>query len=317
MSSSNLGIPYMGSKRKLSKKIIDFILKENPNAKYIYDLFGGGASISLEVLNRREIKEVHYNELNTGITSLLKDIIDNGVSKEYYKWVTREEFKKHKGDDCYLGGLYNSCWSFGNNQKKGYLYGKDIEKEKELLHKIVVDKCKDSLDVLNEKYNIKIPMFIYSLEGDIVKESINESRLRIVGFINKEYGRLQQLPHLASIRHLERLSKFDKLKELNITNSSYDEVIINTPIEETIIYLDPPYDNTATYQMEISHDDLYKYVDDSPYKIYMSSYKSHLECVMEMEHTSLLSATAVNKIVERLYTNNNPTLCKKEGLEEW
>jgi len=76
MSSSNLGIPYMGSKRKLSKKIIDFILKENPNAKYIYDLFGGGASISLEVLNRREIKEVHYNELNTGITSLLKDIID-------------------------------------------------------------------------------------------------------------------------------------------------------------------------------------------------------------------------------------------------
>jgi len=39
---SGLGIPYMGSKRKLAPKIVDFILAENPQAKYVFDLFGGG-----------------------------------------------------------------------------------------------------------------------------------------------------------------------------------------------------------------------------------------------------------------------------------
>jgi hypothetical protein len=29
-----LGMPYMGSKRKLAKPILDFIFKENPNCKY-------------------------------------------------------------------------------------------------------------------------------------------------------------------------------------------------------------------------------------------------------------------------------------------
>jgi hypothetical protein len=29
-----IGIPYMGSKRKLAKPIIDYILSNNPNTKY-------------------------------------------------------------------------------------------------------------------------------------------------------------------------------------------------------------------------------------------------------------------------------------------
>lgn len=66
-----LGIPYMGSKRKLSKTIIDYILIHNPNVKYIYDLFGGGGSMSFEALQRKQIKKVFYNELNTGVTERL------------------------------------------------------------------------------------------------------------------------------------------------------------------------------------------------------------------------------------------------------
>jgi len=37
-----LGMPYLGSKRRLAPKIIDFIIKENTNVKYFVDLFGGG-----------------------------------------------------------------------------------------------------------------------------------------------------------------------------------------------------------------------------------------------------------------------------------
>ena len=36
----------MGSKRKLAKDIVDFIMERNPNVKYFYDLFGGGGAIS-------------------------------------------------------------------------------------------------------------------------------------------------------------------------------------------------------------------------------------------------------------------------------
>ena len=67
-----MAIPYMGSKRKLAKPIIDYILANNPNTKYIYDLFGGGGAISFEALKRKKIKQVHYNELNTGVVELLK-----------------------------------------------------------------------------------------------------------------------------------------------------------------------------------------------------------------------------------------------------
>ena len=49
------GIPYMGSKRKLAKKIVDYILQNNSNMKYFNDLFGGGA-ISFEMLKRPGIK---------------------------------------------------------------------------------------------------------------------------------------------------------------------------------------------------------------------------------------------------------------------
>ena len=69
-----LGIPYMGGKRKISDKIIDYIVKHNPQAKYIYDLFGGGGAISFEALQHKQFKKVFYNELNTGVAELLRKI---------------------------------------------------------------------------------------------------------------------------------------------------------------------------------------------------------------------------------------------------
>jgi len=75
--NKKLGIPYMGSKRRIAGKIVDKILLDNPNAKYVYDLFGGGGAISFEFLQRPQIEKVFYNELNTGVVSLLKDIKEN------------------------------------------------------------------------------------------------------------------------------------------------------------------------------------------------------------------------------------------------
>ena len=45
-----IGIPYMGSKRKLASEIVSFILERHPKTKYVWDLFGGGGAISFEFL---------------------------------------------------------------------------------------------------------------------------------------------------------------------------------------------------------------------------------------------------------------------------
>ena len=76
----NLGMPYMGSKRKLAPRLMNYILLQNPNCTTFVDLFGGGASMSLYALQVPQIKQVFYNELNTGVVELLRKILKDGVT---------------------------------------------------------------------------------------------------------------------------------------------------------------------------------------------------------------------------------------------
>jgi len=184
-----LGIPYMGSKRAISKKIVDFIIEQNPNAKYIYDVFGGGCSISFEFVQREQIKKVFYNELNTGIVSLLVDIRDNKVTEKYFNFVDRETFLRHKDDDDWFGGLCKTCYSFGNNQIR-YLFGELIEKDKELLHNIVVSKDKKLIKEFYNKFGI-----LFEFNG----ESLHERRIktrRIIKNSNSDNPQIKKLIQL-------------------------------------------------------------------------------------------------------------------------
>jgi len=45
-----LGIPYMGSKRKLASEILHKITQRHGNISDFYDLFGGGGSISFTAI---------------------------------------------------------------------------------------------------------------------------------------------------------------------------------------------------------------------------------------------------------------------------
>ena len=299
-----LGLPYMGSKRKLAKPIIDYILKHNLNTKYFYDVFGGGGAMSLEAIQRPKIKEVFYNDFNTGITELLKKLAKDGVVGEMYKWIDRDTFKKHKDDDTWYGGYLATVWSFGNNKDKGYLYGADIEEDKKLLHKIIVFSCQDSLNILNNKYNIGI-----NLNNGIFKEDVIQRRLRIVSEIKSFICSDNSNPlvqHLIMIESLTRLQNLQNLQNLQISNLSYEKVNITTDPKETIIFLDPPYIDTAKYTKGICHKELYDWIEqltDKGYKVYLTSYESPLICVKEFKHRSTLSATANNEVTEKLFSN--------------
>jgi adenine-specific DNA methylase len=149
MKDLKLGIPYMGSKRKLSYEIVSYIMQQNPNCKYFYDLFGGGGAISFQALQHKNIQQVYYNEIDMGVCELLRKIQKEGVTSEFYKWVDRETFHANKEGDDWYAGLIKTVWSFGNNSEKGYLFGKEIENTKRLMHEVVVNKCENSLNELN------------------------------------------------------------------------------------------------------------------------------------------------------------------------
>ena len=298
----SLGIPYMGSKRKIAKPLIDYMLNSNPNAKYFYDLFGGGGAMSFEALQRKRFKKVFYNEFNTGIVNLLLKIRNDGITDEFYKWITREDFFNLKDSDCWLGGLAKTCWSFGNKQE-AYLFGANIEDKKRIVHEIVVNKSEAHIKEFYDLTGLQLD------NKYLNQDDIQKRRISISAVIKKQLGRfdLQQLQRLQQLERLQQLlniQRLENIQSLEISNLSYEQVKIETPADETIIYCDPPYKGTGKYQKDIDHDKFLEWIKNSPYKIYVSSYEFDLPCVFELSHRSTLSATNNSKkVVEKLFCN--------------
>jgi len=293
-----LGMPYMGCKRKLSNRIVSKILNTHRGVKYFYDLFGGGGAISFEALKYPQLKKVVYNELNTGVVELLKKIQKDGVTEEFYQWVDRDTFMKNKDGDEWFSGLCKTVWSFGN-RGASYLFGSDIEHLKKLLHHIVVYKCEKSISEIEKKFGLRIDD--NTLSGGIHKRRLKVMRIASE-YVENNDKRKFDMQQLERIEQLERLQPFANL--LEISNKSYDEVLIDTPLDETVIYLDPPYFGTEKYQNDICHKKLMDYIKRSPYLIYVSSYEFDLPISLEVGHLSTLSSSNNSKVVvERLFCN--------------
>ena len=112
-----IGLPYQGSKKKISKKIVEIIKQNFGTDKPVYDIFGGGGAIAAECLLNG--LEVHYNDLDETVTSMFQKVVSE--DRDYLKTliVSRDEFfkirdKEDKTIDDELKLLVNS---FGNNRK--------------------------------------------------------------------------------------------------------------------------------------------------------------------------------------------------------
>ena len=133
-----IGLPYQGSKKKISKKIVEIIKQNFGTDEPIYDIFGGGGAITAEcILNGLE---VHYNDLDKDITNAFERVISQ--DREWIKTliVSRTEFteikaKENKTADDFLKLLINS---FGN-KKKSYMYSKEISDLKYNLAKEIIE----------------------------------------------------------------------------------------------------------------------------------------------------------------------------------
>ena len=215
-----IGLPYQGSKKKVSKKIVEIIKQNFGTDKPVYDVFGGGGAITAEcILNGLE---VHYNDLDKTITDMFNKVVSS--DREYLKTliVSRSEFieiksKENKSIDDELKLLVNS---FGNN-RQGYLY--------------------------NEKYSgIK-----YNLAIEIIEKHDCFSGYRQTETYRNEnpekIERLEQIEQLQQLQQLQQLENLQQISQLEIsyvTNKSYEYF---SEIKNSIIYLDPPYQKSKGY----------------------------------------------------------------------
>lgn len=232
-----VGLPYVGSKKKISKKIVQLIIQNFGRDKTIYDIFGGGGAITAEcIINGLDVR---YNDLDKTVVDMFKIVL--GTDREFLKKliVSREGFleivgKEEKSAEDNLKLLVNS---FGNN-RKDYLYNKEFS---DIKHKTAQDII----------YNHDV------FSGYRQTETYHQTLDKYNGQIDtlKQLERLQQLEKLEQINQLQQtqvgviqpLTTFDYKRFSNVTNA--------------IIYLDPPYESTGKYynENEMDYKDFYNW----------------------------------------------------------
>ena len=216
-----IGLPYQGSKKKISKKIVEIIKQNFGTDRPIYDIFGGGGAITAEcILNGLE---VHYNDLDKDITNAFERVISQ--DREWIKTliVSRTEFteikaKENKTTDDFLKLLLNS---FGNSMKS-YMYSKETSDLKYNLAKEIIGNH----DVFSGyKQTETYKKVISGLDWDWFNKKKDQS--------------LEQLQQLGRVEQLQQLQKLNKIKATNKSYHTFSEV------SGAILYLDPPYEGTA------------------------------------------------------------------------
>lgn len=286
----------MGSKRKLASEILHFITSRHHGLTNFYDLFGGGGSVSFTAVRDYRFT-VHYNELNSHIYHLVDYLrTHRTLEPKFFEWVTREEFFKQcaREDADWYSGFVMSCWSFGNNSEKGYMYGEHLEDFKRLSHEFLVNGCLESMSRLG----LNIPEL-----NDIT--DLYKRRITFCDYIDKNQKTLQysEMVHLTRLQHLSAIQNLQNLQNLQITNFSYENVTItgNNPV----IYCDIPYRGTGEYKEGgFDYPKFYDWFANTPYPAYASEYDMPFTEVMAFTHRSSLSATNnKKKTIEKIFWN--------------
>lgn len=281
-----VGLPYQGSKKKISKKIVEVIKQNFGTDKPVYDVFGGGGAITAECLLSG--LKVYYNDLDETITNMFQKVV--GEDRNYLKTliVSRDEFfkirdKKFKTVDDELKLLVNS---FGNN-RKGYLYSKEVS---DLKYNLAVEIIK--------KHDV---FYGYQKTETYLKaKSTFKERLQ-------QLEQLEQLQRLEQLEQLQRLQRLEQLQQLEVTNFDYKAF---SDVESAIFYLDPPYENTNLKGYSIDRFDSQSFYDwayETSKKniVLISSYEisdSRFECVYEFKNArSTLSGGNRGNKTEKLF----------------
>lgn len=224
----NYGMPYMGSKSKIAKWIVDML----PAAHTWVEPFAGGCAVTHAAILSGKYKRFIIND----ITDSAKVFVDaiNGKFKNENRWISRSDFLELKDEDAYV----RLCFSFGNDQKT-YCYSREIEPYKRAFHYAVMFNDFKPFENLGIKLNIS--------------KTFNSDYERRI-HIRRHLIAIRKDKHAGYLQSLERLERLQRLQPLQL---DYRDVPI--PKNDYIVYCDPPYVNTKSYLNSFNHDEFYKW----------------------------------------------------------
>ena len=293
----NYGLPYIGSKNRIAKKILDVL----PAAPVLYDVFCGGCAITHAALLSGKYSKVVANDINGMIPHAFETALAGGFRDED-RWISRNDFQKLYKTDPYVA----ICFSFGNNLRS-YCYARELEPYKRALHYAIFWKdtgpwrelCPETADALKkaveseqDRHKRRIGAgraIVTALKAGLMNGTINPAVMdkpiykkirgkypRVFlqsGWLAKRMQNLETLENderFQRLESLERITDVDVPPVLTVTTGDYREMEFSAP---GIIYCDPPYKSTEErYGREFDFAGFYAWCEHQANPVYISEY---------------------------------------------
>ena len=138
------GMCYMGSKSQIAPQLVDYMLNRHPEKNIFIDCCCGGFAISHYILENYKSVRVIANDFNSALMGLYDTLFNKPdefiKAKEeiQYNFVDRDTYNECLDKNDVKSVLTKYCYSFGGQPTKHYLFGRDIELQKELLSNLLV-----------------------------------------------------------------------------------------------------------------------------------------------------------------------------------
>ena len=292
----NYGLPYMGSKNKIAKDIIDCL----PAGEVFVDLFCGGCAVTHAAMLSGKYKRFIINDTIAMMPNVFRDAID-GKFKDEKRIISREDFERLKDTDVYA----RLCWSFGNNGRN-YLWGKEYAGIKMLACKMIM------ADDWHERLLVYRAFIQYLQKHIELTRKMLESLQRLQRL--ESLQRLQRLQRLQSLQRLQRLQSLESIQCLEVFTGDYQDVKIPG---NAVVYCDPPYINTGGYGIDFDHERFYNWLRTRDFPVYVSEYAmpDDFVCIWRKEKTcTYSSANNKKKTVEKLFVHEKFKEAVKDEL---
>lgn len=254
------GVPYRGSKNKIAQWVISNL----PAGDTLVDLFAGGCAVTHAALLSGKWNHIIANDIGDA-PQLFMDAV-HGKYADEKRWISREDFHRLKDSDPYV----SLCWSFGNN-RRDYLYSKEIEPWKKALH---YARVFGDTSLLRQ----------FGINSDGSSKDIKPNNEEYKRLYSQWLGhqvkhkRFYDSEHLERLENLERLQNLEGLQRLEGLQSDYRDVQIPS---NAVVYADPPYKRTncTGYKFDFDHEAFEKWLAEVPFMVVISEYEALNGCV--------------------------------------
>lgn len=267
------GLPYKGNK----SAIADFVIANIPSAESLVDIFCGGCAITHAAMLSGKFEKIIANDIHEDVPRLFVNAIQGKyTTKNEQRWISREDFFKLKNKDAYV----RLCWSFGNDCST-YMYAKEIEPFKKMIHEIVFSES--PTETMK-----KLRKLLIAIDG----EESSRSQTRLVS-----------MERLHSLQSLQSLQSLETPCELVVSGVDYRDVSIP---DNSVIYCDPPYKcTTNNYGVRFDHKAFLDWACLQTVPVIISEYEISDKRFVEFNKTlkTQLSAGAKHQkqVMEKLY----------------